>query len=130
MPPRRDRSPHRGARQGRRAEQAGQRPDRSAAAEPAGQAGDQAEQVGSPADLAVVQKDPARREHPSELLLLIEIADSSLRIDRGIKRTICAEAGVPAYWIVDVNTATVEIHTSPANGKHTALILPARSSAG
>jgi Uma2 family endonuclease len=69
-------------------------------------------------DFAVVRKDADRREHPSEVLLLIEVAHSSLRIDRGIKRTIYAEAGVPEYWIVDMNTATVEVHTSPSNGRY------------
>lgn len=70
-------------------------------------------------DLAVARKDPTRREHPSEVLLLIEVAHSSLHIDRGLKRTIYAEAGVPEYWIVDVNNATVEVHTTPANGRYT-----------
>jgi Uma2 family endonuclease len=69
-------------------------------------------------DFAVVAKDPARREHPSEVLLVIEVADSSLRIDRGIKRTIYADAGVPEYWIVDVTTLTVEVHTVPSNGRY------------
>jgi len=64
-------------------------------------------------DLAVTRKDPALREHPSEALLVIEVADSSLRIDRGLKRTIYAEAGVPEYWIVDVEKPTVEVHTAP-----------------
>jgi Uma2 family endonuclease len=72
-------------------------------------------------DLAVARKDPTRREHPSELLLLIEIAHSSLRIDRGIKRMIYAEAGVPEYWIVDVNHAAVEVHTSPSTGSYTSV---------
>jgi len=51
-------------------------------------------------------------------LLVIEIADSSLRIDRETKRTIYAEAGVPEYWIVDVNGVTVDVHTAPINGTY------------
>jgi len=66
-------------------------------------------------DLVVTRKDPARREHPREVLLVIEVADSSLRIDRGLKRTIYAEAGVPEYWIVDVTRLTVEVHTAPTS---------------
>jgi Uma2 family endonuclease len=72
-------------------------------------------------DLAVAHKDPTRREHPSELLLLIEVAHSSLGIDRGLKRTIYAEAGVPEYWIVDVNTLTVEVHILPEDGSYTSV---------
>jgi Uma2 family endonuclease len=70
-------------------------------------------------DLAVAHKDPARRAHPSELLLLIEIADSSLRVDRGLKLAIYAEAGVPEYWIVNVNKPAVEVHTLPVAGSYT-----------
>jgi Uma2 family endonuclease len=69
-------------------------------------------------DLVVVRKDPSLRGHPSEALLVVEIADSSLALDRGLKRTIYAEAGIPEYWIVDVNGRTVEIHTQPDGGRY------------
>jgi Uma2 family endonuclease len=69
-------------------------------------------------DLAVVRKDPARRAHPSELLLVVEIADSLLRADRGLKLAIYAEAGVPEYWIVDVKQLIVEVHTVPSDGRY------------
>jgi len=69
-------------------------------------------------DLAVAHKAPTRREHPNSLLLVIEVADSSLRIDRETKRTIYAEAGVPESWIVDVNGVTVDVYTAPINGTY------------
>jgi Uma2 family endonuclease len=72
-------------------------------------------------DLAVCLKDPTRRDHPSELLLLIEVAETSLRIDRGVKRAIYAESGVPEYWIVDVNQLTVEVYTLPVDGSYTSV---------
>jgi Uma2 family endonuclease len=69
-------------------------------------------------DLAVVRKDPSLRDHPSEALLVVEIASSSLALDRGLKRTIYAEVGIPEYWIVDVNGRTVEVHTRPDGGRY------------
>jgi Uma2 family endonuclease len=69
-------------------------------------------------DLAVVREDYSLRDHPSEVLLLIEVADSSLRKDRGIKRAIYAENGVPEYWILDVATMTVEVYTRPIGGNY------------
>jgi len=69
-------------------------------------------------DLAVAYKDYTRRDHPSAVLLLIEIADSSLRIDRGLKLEIYAAAGVPEYWIVDVATMAVTVHTEPRDGRY------------
>jgi Uma2 family endonuclease len=64
-------------------------------------------------DLAVVARDFDLPDHPSEVLLLIEVADSSLRTDRGVKLAIYAEARVPEYWILDLQTMTVAIHTEP-----------------
>lgn len=63
-------------------------------------------------DLAVRKKDN-RRDHPTELLLVIEVSDSSLRKDRGIKQAIYAGAGVPEYWIFDVVHDLVEVYTRP-----------------
>ena len=39
---------------------------------------------------------------PDDVLLLIEVADSSLRYDRGEKRLRYARAGIPEYWVVDI----------------------------
>jgi Uma2 family endonuclease len=52
-------------------------------------------------------------EHPAAAFLLIEVSDSSLRKDRIIKTEIYAEAGVPEYWIVDVEHRAVEVLTQP-----------------
>jgi Uma2 family endonuclease len=48
-------------------------------------------------DVCVVRKDPSRRQHPSAALLVVEVAVSSLRIDRTAKQVIYAENGVPEY---------------------------------
>jgi len=53
-------------------------------------------------------------DHPSSLLRCIEVAESSLRKDRNLKLRIYAAAKVPEYWIVDINTMTVEVYTQPA----------------
>ncbi|HEU5058376.1 MAG TPA: Uma2 family endonuclease [Kofleriaceae bacterium] len=67
-------------------------------------------------DLAVYPPAPYVRAHPDRALLIIEIANSSLRKDRGIKAEIYAEAEVPEYWIVDLVHVAVEVRTAPANG--------------
>ena len=43
----------------------------------------------------------------ASVALLVEIANSTLRFDLGDKRDIYAAAGVPEYWVVDVNKAEV-----------------------
>jgi Uma2 family endonuclease len=55
-------------------------------------------------------------EHPSAALLLIEVAESSVRKDRDIKASIYAEAGVPEYWIVDLSGSelVIAVHTHPS----------------
>lgn len=64
-------------------------------------------------DIAVTRDEPGRRSHPSTASLVIEVADSSLDRDRDDKAPIYAQAGVPEYWIVDVQTATVFVLTEP-----------------
>lgn len=52
--------------------------------------------------------------HPSEALLLVEVAETSLAKDRSIKTEIYAQSGVPEYWIVNVRKRTVEVLTRPS----------------
>ncbi len=64
-------------------------------------------------DVAVFAR-VARRKLPRQALLVVEVADSSLRDDRWIKSAIYAESGVPEYWIVNVRGRTVEVLTRPS----------------
>ncbi|MBM4440869.1 MAG: Uma2 family endonuclease [Candidatus Rokubacteria bacterium] len=54
-----------------------------------------------------------REAWADDTLLVIEVAESSLRYDRSIKRRLYAETGVPEYWIVDCASEAVEIHRDP-----------------
>jgi Uma2 family endonuclease len=47
------------------------------------------------------------------VLLVIEIADASLRYDRDIKIPLYALAGLPEYWIVNLTDRTIETHRDP-----------------
>ena len=53
---------------------------------------------------------------PDDVRLLVEVADTSLRYDREVKGPLYAAAGVPEYWIVDVEGGAVEIYRDPAPG--------------
>jgi len=68
-------------------------------------------------DISVVQGRPRdytdRHPGPEHLAMVVEISDSSISRDRGIKRRAYARAGVPIYWIIDVTERRVEIHTHP-----------------
>jgi Uma2 family endonuclease len=51
---------------------------------------------------------------PEDVVLLIEVADSSLRCDRRLKAPLYAEAGVQDYWIVDLEGGAVEVYRDPS----------------
>lgn len=56
---------------------------------------------------------------PADTLLLVEVADSSLRFDRAIKRPLYARAGIAEYWIVDLSRRVVDVHRSPVGDTYT-----------
>jgi Uma2 family endonuclease len=66
-------------------------------------------------DLAVVtrEEEDAAEVHPRTALLVVEVAESSLRKDRLLKARIYARAEVPEYWVVDVEGCAVEVYTAP-----------------
>jgi len=51
--------------------------------------------------------------YPAEVGLLVEVSDSSLRIDRSEKGESYSAAGIPIYWIVNVVDQWIEIYTHP-----------------
>lgn len=62
-------------------------------------------------DFAIVTHDEdARPTHPRTALLVIEVSDSTLHLDRK-KAPEYASASVPIYWILDVNRRVLEVRT-------------------
>lgn len=57
------------------------------------------------------------RAKPSDVLLVVEVADSSLRYDRLVKIPVYAAAAIREYWIVDVTSNAIEVYTQPS-GDH------------
>ena len=54
-------------------------------------------------------------EHPRsrDIVVLLEVADSSLVNDRTVKMRIYAETGIRTYWILNVPDRTLEVRTDP-----------------
>src|SRR5262249_38740858 len=53
--------------------------------------------------------------HPdaSDTLLAIEVADTSLRLDRRVKIPLYARAGIAEVWLVDLTTSRIEVYREP-----------------
>jgi Uma2 family endonuclease len=66
-------------------------------------------------DIAVVRgaRRDYTRAHPARPVLVVEVADASLALDRGEKAVLYARAAVPDYWIVNLVDRTVEAHRDP-----------------
>jgi Uma2 family endonuclease len=69
-------------------------------------------------DLALLRPSPSfyaeAHPGPGDILLLIEVADSSLAYDREVKVPTYARYGVPEVWIADLGGAAVEVYRQPA----------------
>ena len=58
------------------------------------------------------------RPQPADVLLVIEVAESSLDYDRGDKAAMYAEAGVADYWIVNLRDRAIEAHRDPDGSRY------------
>ncbi len=55
-----------------------------------------------------------RHPGPADCALVVEVSDSTLAHDRGVKCGLYARAGVTVYWIVAVPERRVEVYTNPS----------------
>jgi hypothetical protein len=73
-------------------------------------------------DFAVVRHPwsgyPDTHPRPSDILLLIEVADSSLEFDLGAKLELYARAGISEFWVVDLTSNRVLVHRNPGKGTY------------
>ena len=78
-------------------------------------------------DIAVVIPDPLYYEDhhptPSEIYLIIEVADTTLRTDCGIKATIYAQSGIADYWVLDVNNRQLHVFREPNQDGYQSIVV-------
>lgn len=55
---------------------------------------------------------------PQDVLLLVEVSDSTAGYDREIKKTLYAEAGIVEFWLVNLKDKTIEVYSQPKNGNY------------
>ncbi len=73
-------------------------------------------------DIALLRPraDEYASTHPQaeDVLLLIEVADTSLAFDRRTKLPIYAEEGIVEFWLVDLNGGRVDVYRRPEHGHY------------
>jgi Uma2 family endonuclease len=53
-----------------------------------------------------------------DVLLLVEVADTSLEFDREAKLPLYAEAGIPEVWLVNLKENLLEVYRDPRGGRY------------
>ena len=83
-------------------------------------------------DIALVRRPwqgyPDTHPGPDDIVLLIEVADTSLDFDRMVKLALYARAGIREVWIADLTTEMVFVHRGPPGGGY-ASVVPAAAPA-
>jgi Uma2 family endonuclease len=73
-------------------------------------------------DIAVLKRrdDFYRHAHPrpEDVLVVIEVSDSTLEYDRKVKIPLYAAAGIPEAWLVNLPEERIEIYSDPAGGEY------------
>lgn len=71
-------------------------------------------------DLTLLKPRPdfyaAAHPGPKDVLLVVEVAETSSDYDRQVKITLYAQAGVPEAWLVDLGGNTIAVYRKPSSG--------------
>ena len=69
-------------------------------------------------DVAVARGDTRdyldRHPGPKDVAVAIEVSETTLRRDRGLKKRIYARARIPVYWIINLIDLRVEVYSKPS----------------
>ncbi len=68
-------------------------------------------------DIAVVRRRRegyrSRHPDPADILLIVEVADSSSEYDRAVKIPLYGRAGIPEAWLVNLRGERIEVYRAP-----------------
>jgi Uma2 family endonuclease len=59
-----------------------------------------------------------RHPTPEDVLLVIEVADTSLAYDQTVKVPLYARAGIPEMWLLDLTQDVITVNTQTASGQY------------
>ncbi len=59
-----------------------------------------------------------RHPNPADVVLIVEVCETSWEMDSGEKLRLFASHGIEQYWIVNIPEHRVEIYTEPQSGKN------------
>jgi Uma2 family endonuclease len=54
-----------------------------------------------------------KHPRPADTFVVVEVSDSTLYLDRTVRHRVYARAGIPVYWIVNLEDRQVEVYTDP-----------------
>ncbi|OHC69961.1 MAG: hypothetical protein A3H93_04610 [Rhodocyclales bacterium RIFCSPLOWO2_02_FULL_63_24] len=82
-------------------------------------------------DIAVVKDKSYAESHPcvEDVLLIVEVSDTTLAYDRGVKLSLYARHGIPEVWLLDVNADELTVYREPAEGQYRLLRKPTATEA-
>lgn len=70
-------------------------------------------------DLVIVKAGLPGKAEAKDILLVIEVSDTTLRYDQRVKALLYARKNIPEYWIIDHDGDQIIQHTVPKKGKYT-----------
>lgn len=68
-----------------------------------------------------------RHPGPEDLLLVVEVSDTTLRSDLFVKARLYARAGIAEYWALDLNARQLYIHRVPATGEYAVVTIHSKA---
>jgi Uma2 family endonuclease len=63
----------------------------------------------------------SRHPRPEDVVLLIEVSDTTLNYDRTVKVPLYARSGIREVWIVDLNDDASHVYREPRDGSYTVI---------
>jgi Uma2 family endonuclease len=71
-------------------------------------------------DVMLVRRDnyALRHPNPADVLLVIEVSDTTVEYDRDIKLGLYARHGIPEVWLLNVNAREITVCLEPADGQY------------
>lgn len=61
---------------------------------------------------------------PDDVLLIIEVADTTVHYDREVKVPLYASTGIPEVWLIDLAHKAVEVYRQPSEQGYREVLRP------